>query len=467
MGGVSVQRHETPAVRRWPGVRSHRVLLVVILGLCFFLRAGAVVAVLESDPHVVVQADTPTYERPALALLEDGVFSRSAQDQRPEFLRTPGYPAFIATVYLIFGPSHAALLLVQVLLSTLTVLVVYLLGARMWSVSVGLLAAAMTAFEPLQWYSAGTILSESLDTLLLMLVVAIGFIMFAQEKPKLWWLFLLGLAVATATMVRPVTYYLPVFVIVLVAYRAVRRRMTLRHYARMIAVFLLPVIVIIGGWQFRNHEVVNSWRFSAIEAKNLDLFRGAGVVADEDRISLTAAQRRLITRLGTHPGESQGAYFGRMYRQGLQILASQPWEAAEGAAHGLLDEIDSTRSRTFAYLGMPPASGALEYATTLVLAAFYALLLYGLVQVVRARHQLLAHFFVVGVAAYVLLVSAGPEATGGRGERFRSVVMPILILYAARGTQALAQLVRRRHRERRTRPRYATLGVCGETVPSS
>src|SRR5207247_2091811 len=134
------------------------------------------------------------------------------QDQRPEFLRTPGYPAFIATVYLIFGQSHAAVLLMQVFLSTLTVLVVYLLGARMWS-SVGLLAAAMTVFEPLQWYSAGTMLSEGLDALLLMLVVATGFIMFAQERPKLRWPFLLGIAVATATMVRPVTYYLPLFVI--------------------------------------------------------------------------------------------------------------------------------------------------------------------------------------------------------------------------------------------------------------
>jgi 4-amino-4-deoxy-L-arabinose transferase-like glycosyltransferase len=206
MGGVAVGRGDASSVRRWPRVRSHRVLLVVILGLCFFLRAGAVMVVLGTDPHVVVQADTPTYEQPALALLEDGRFSHSPQDHGPEFLRTPGYPAFIATVYLVFGQSHAALLLMQVLLSAVTVLVVYLLGARMWSVSVGLLAAAMTTFEPLQWFSAGTILSESLDTLLLMLVVAIGFIMFTQQKPTLRWPFLLGIAVATATMVRPVTY---------------------------------------------------------------------------------------------------------------------------------------------------------------------------------------------------------------------------------------------------------------------
>ena len=129
MGGVSVESDEASSVRRPPGVRSPRILLVVILGLCLFLRTGAVVAVLDSDPHVVVQADTPTYEQPALALLQNGEFSRSPQDQRPEFLRTPGYPAFIATVYLIFGQSHAALLLMQVFLSTVTVLVVYLLGA--------------------------------------------------------------------------------------------------------------------------------------------------------------------------------------------------------------------------------------------------------------------------------------------------------------------------------------------------
>ncbi len=459
MGGVAVERDEASSVRLWRGARHQRVLLAVILGLCFFLRAGAVIAVLDSDPHVAVQVDTPTYEQPALALLEHGRFSESPRDPLPEFLRTPGYPAFIATVYWIFGQSHAALLLMQVLLSTVTVLVVYLLGARMWSVSIGLLAAAMTAMEPLQWYSAGTILTESLDTLLLILVVAIGFVMLTQEQPKLRWPLLLGFAVATATMVRPATYYLPLFVVALLAYTAVHRRATLRDGARMIAVFLLPVIVIVGGWQFRNHETVNSWRFTAIEAKNLDLFRGAGVVADEDKISLNAAQQRLLTRLGTHPGESQGAYFGRMYRQGLHILAAKPWEAAEGAVNGLLDEIDSTRSRTFAYLGMRPASGTLEDATTLLLAAFYVLFLYGLVLVVRARRQLLAHLFVVGVAAYVLLVSAGPEASGGRGERFRSVVMPILILYAARGTREQVLVVRRGHRERRARAHPASVSA--------
>jgi hypothetical protein len=61
--------------------------------------------------------------------------------------------------------------------------------------------------------------------------------------------------------------------------------------------------------------------------------------------------------------------------------------------------------------------------------------------VARTRRDLIAHAYVLAVAGYVLLVSAGPEAAGGRGERFRAVVMPILALYAARGGYELSRRV--------------------------
>ncbi len=50
------------------------------------------------------------------------------------------------------------------------------------------------------------------------------------------------------------------------------------------------------------------------------------------------------------------------------------------------------------------------------------------------------------LAGYRLLVSAGPEAIGSRGERFRAVVIPILALYAARGLAQLGSRVRSRLR---------------------
>jgi len=137
-----------------------------------------------------------------------------------------------------------------------------------------------------------------------------------------------------------------------------------------------------------------------------------------------------------------------MYRRGLAIVESNPVQAVEDATHGLIDEITSTRSRFFAYVGLQPVPIGLADAAAALLLAVYLLAVSGIRSVIRARRDLLAHVFVLGVAAYVLLVSAGPEAIGGRGERFRAVVMPILIVYAAAGAIGLGAHLRLAGRER-------------------
>jgi hypothetical protein len=435
---------------RWgPGAWSARAVLLGVLALCAVARGVGVLAVFLTNPHVVVQADSATYLNPALALLHGRGFAQSLGVHQPEFVRTPGYPLFIAVVHRVFGDSHAALLLAQVLVSTLTVLVVWRLGARMWSVGVALLAALLTIAEPLQWYSTGTILSESLATLLVVLVAAIGFRLFAGDRLRWQCAALLGLAIALATMVRPVTYYLPVVAAAFLVVTAARRHLGLRRTFLLLAALLVPLLVIVGGWQLRNHEQVDSWRVSGVEGKNLYLFRAGGIVADERRVSLAAAQRVLLARFGAAPDERQGAYYGRMYSMGAHIVVTHPAEAMEDTVAGLVDELTSTRSRVFAYLGLPAATGLVEDLATAALFAFYALCAYGVALAVRARRDLVAHAYVLAVVGYVLLVSAGPEATGGRGERFRAVVMPILALYAARGAYELGRraiTARARHR---------------------
>jgi hypothetical protein len=431
---------------RWTA--SQRLLLAVLLILCLFVRGGAVLLALHANPDVAVEGDTHSYVQPALALREDGRFSQAPADHRPEFLRTPGYPAFIALLYGAFGEDNTAVLLAQVVLSVLTVLLVALLAARMWSPAVGLLAALLVSLEPLQLYTAGTLLTEALATLLLALVAMAGFFVFADDKPKLGWVALLGFAMSAATMVRPVTYYLPVIVVLLLGYRAIRTRMGLADALRILAAFLVPLVIIIGGWQLRNHDAVGSWRLTGVEGKNVYLYRAAGVVADQKGISLQAAQDRLKRRLDGLNRNDQGAYYGRMYRDGLPIILSDPVEATENAASGLWSELTSVRYKAFDYIGTSSPPGMVEGAALALLFAFYGAALYGIVATVRVRRQLVAHVFVVSVAAYVLLISAGPEAVGARGERFRAVVIPLIALYAARGLAPLTDRLRSRRRSR-------------------
>ncbi len=433
-------------------MRSRGLLLAAILIVCVVGRGGYVLYLVHSNASVTTEGDTPTYLGPARELADHGRFDSATPAGRPEFLRTPGYPLFVAAVYRVFGQHDTAVLLVQVLLSALTVFLAYLLAARIWSVPIGLLAALFTALEPLQNSTSATLLTESLSALLLTLLAVIGFSAFRREPPRLGSWVSLGLVLAVATLVRPVTYYLPLFVGVLVLIRAARRRREWWDLAKVTAAFVLPLVVLVGGWQFRNHERVGSWRLSGIEAKNLYLFRAAGVIADRSGVPFAAAQHELRVGFGPIGRESQGSYYGRMYRSGIHILTAHPRDAILGALKGLWSELFSVRVKFFDYLGIGHASGVLDVVAVASMVAFYALFVYGLVLVIRRRRDLAAHAFVVGIALYVLLASAGPEAVGGRGERFRAPIMPILIVYAAGGARTLYASARESRRGRANEP---------------
>jgi hypothetical protein len=253
----------------------------------------------------------------------------------------------------------------------------------------------------------------------------------------------LGLALAAATMVRPVTYYLPGFVVVLLLVRAARGTISWSRCAPMLAALLVPLVVIVGGWQVRNYERAGSWRLSGVEGKNLMYFRAAGILAEHDGITLAAARARLGYRPIPPNTTDPGAYYDRMYRRGLAVVLAHPVTALRVTGEGLVNELTSVRYKAFEYFGLAPATGVVAAAALALLLAFEAVAIYGFVLAVRSRREVLAHVFVAGVAIYVLVASAGPEALGARGERFRAPVVPILILYAAYGATSAAKGRRR------------------------
>src|SRR5262249_38389754 len=155
-------------------------------------------------------------------------------------LRTPGYPLFIAAVYRVFGEQITAVLLAQVVLSALSVLLAYLLATRMWSSTVGLVAAVMMLIGPLQSATTAALLTETLAAFLMLAVAAIGYHAFTEQRlrPAEW--ALLGFAITVSTFVRPVTYYLPPLVVVLLVVWSRRRRDPLADLVKATAAFLIP-----------------------------------------------------------------------------------------------------------------------------------------------------------------------------------------------------------------------------------
>ena len=68
----------------------------------------------------------------------------------------------------------------------------------------------------------------------------------------------LGLILSVATLLRPVTYYFPLVVVFFLLLRFARQRARWSDVAKMTTAFLVPIVVLLGGWQFRNHERVDS-----------------------------------------------------------------------------------------------------------------------------------------------------------------------------------------------------------------
>jgi 4-amino-4-deoxy-L-arabinose transferase-like glycosyltransferase len=429
-------------------MRSRRLLLAAILMVCVFGRGAWALHLVHTKPDATTESDTHTYLYPAQQINDHGKFTSVYDPKRPEFVRTPGYPVFVAAIYRLFGEHNTAVILAQVLLSAFTAFLAYLLAARIWSVPIGLLAAALTVLEPLQNYTSATLITECLGAFLLMAAAAVGFVAFRREELKAGLWALLGLILACAVLERPVTYYFPVVVFVLLLIRRARRHDSWRALTKVTAAFLVPLVLLVGGWQLRNHQRVDSWRVSGIEGKNMYQFRAAGVLAEATGASFDKTQQKLIDEFGPPDDHVQGPYYNRMEKAGLKIVKAHPLDAVKVTLTGLWTEVFSVRLKFFEYLGLKPQTGGVVVVAEILLLAFYALCAYGMALVVRRRRDLLAHVFVAAIAFYIILASAGPEARGGRGERFRSPILPILVLYAAFGGYTLFTQLRTRRGDR-------------------
>jgi hypothetical protein len=422
------------------GSGASRWALAAVLLFSVVTRVGWVLYVRDAAPGATRSPDTPSYVQPARSLVEHGTFT--ASDGEPLFVRTPGYPLAIAAVFSVDN-SDTAFLVVQALLSCLIVLLAYLIAARLWGPWFGVVAATIMALEPLQFAASGTLLTESLFSLLLLCVVAIGFRVFKEPSAPLPWLVALGGSVAAVTMVRPTTYYLPIVVVAFVAVAS--WRFGVRTVVTMLVAFLLPIIVVVGGWQLRNREETGSWRFSGIEGFNAYYYYGAAVLAAADGTSVDRARDTLNKRLRAderaicprggrcRPAEPTrpGPFYDLLYDRGVSTVTSHPTEAVTEVVKSLGRELFGPGTDTVSRYLDVESSRFLSMVLAAWLAGFYAAVAYGLFVVFRhPDSRVVGHLFALAVAAYVVVVSAGP---GIGYARYRGPVMPILSLYAALG----------------------------------
>lgn len=188
--------------------------------------------------------DALEYHNLALNLLSGQGYSLDGQ---PVLNRAPAYPFYLALVYTLFGPNPAAARVVQALLVTATVPLLYYFGLRGWSRAVGVLAAALFALYPFSIFWGQHLITENL--LVVLFAVLAALLVRPQEAGPLRFLaagMVAGLSLLTRPTALPVVLLLLLWLVI-----------ALRDFRRVLTAFALMAVGItlaLSPWIVRNYS---------------------------------------------------------------------------------------------------------------------------------------------------------------------------------------------------------------------
>ncbi|OGI51610.1 MAG: hypothetical protein A3E57_01935 [Candidatus Muproteobacteria bacterium RIFCSPHIGHO2_12_FULL_60_33] len=232
-------------------IPRHVYVLLAILLVAFDLRMQSVVNSVVDTP---VRADAREYVLYAHNLKNYGVYSRSdtftANGQAnpvPDAKRAPLYPLFIA-LFLDKQPSAAniaAITRVQAVISTLTVLLVFLISRRILPMPLALTASALTAISPHLVTMNIYLLSETLFCFFVVLTIL--FIVKSAEKPGIVMPVFAGLALGASALTHPMLLYFIGPLVIFLFYSWDRN-----VGWKKVAAVVLGFSVLYGPWVARN-----------------------------------------------------------------------------------------------------------------------------------------------------------------------------------------------------------------------
>ncbi len=172
------------------------------------LAAGAALRLWFIHAHPQIQGDSLVYGDIAANWLTHGIYGHSVGHEsglttiEPTLVRLPGYPAFLALCFAIFGiANYHAVLYLQAIIDLGTCLLIAGLATRICGPRAGRIALLLAALCPFTASYVATPLTETLS----IFCVALGFRALAEilEAPRVLWIALLVFAWAYAVLLRP------------------------------------------------------------------------------------------------------------------------------------------------------------------------------------------------------------------------------------------------------------------------
>ncbi len=205
--------------------------------------------------------DSPGYMLLAKNLVEHGAFSLSdTSPYIPSNIRTPGYPLFLAIIYLIFHSFFPAIFF-GAAAAAFAAPLIYLIAREIFPEKIAFSAGVLAAIEPLGLFLGASIITEGIFTPVLLLFT-FYFIKYlkAEKNSYLWYSSAL---LGVATLIRPIMFYFWPLVIPIIIYKMNRFgwRVVLKNALIFVAIFFL----VLSPWLVRNKISLNNWQIAGLQ----------------------------------------------------------------------------------------------------------------------------------------------------------------------------------------------------------
>ncbi len=441
-----------------PDTLKYRKYFWVFLGVVLISRL-IIWTLIPEHPQSFLEVDSPSYTDPAEALIADGRYNTKPGSGTPETLRPPGYSVWLALVFLLFGKSTQAVVFSQVFLFLGTLALTFALTEKMFGPRSAWVAVILLALDPSSLSLTFKILTETL-TAFLTLAFAYCVFGFYRTRGKFYFGLGAGLSLALVTLVRPTTYYfMPILLFALMIF-LIREKFKWKAILSGLLITLLPFLVLVGGWQWRNLETAGVFRLTSVQGWALYLGKGAQIYSEKYQVPLKEAQSLLLQKLDqTHP------HWSRIPMEQLDdIYLAEGWKLVQENP-GLA--VKTHILHTFYFFCAPGTTSAFfrifdpdfkiikfnwfqkgeyfreifnnhkEFLLWLLTGAAYLGILYvwlavWIVQRWRNQQEIMwkgCHVLFLLLVLYI----AGASSVNYGQDRYRVVVMPLLCIYAGAG----------------------------------
>jgi hypothetical protein len=218
----------------------------LVIGLVALAHAALYIVYQQGEwQSATAWTDQRGYQRLAAGLATTGEFTRYADNDVfvPEVIRTPGYPAFVALIYLVFGVGNdMAVAIAQAFVFAAICWMVFHIARRAAGDRGAIVAAAMTAlYSPLPYF--GSLIVTELWTAF-MATAAILMCLRATQQGRLRDYVIAGALFTATTMVRPAFVLMPFFfaIAVPILVKRQRTRAALQGWAALVVTAAIGMI---------------------------------------------------------------------------------------------------------------------------------------------------------------------------------------------------------------------------------